>query len=356
MTSDLFDRLLRRELAPAELLVALRHISTCPACSALAEASFGGDVAALHETLRGATTTEHPDPERELIPYVDGTADAATREIVESHLEDCEACRAEVADLRAFARQIRPRRSLTWLAVAAALAVLIAVALMLIARRETAPPSPPVVSTTASLPPVVPKRPPYANARWAAFVAEALQRGRLPFPKDLAELRGDDDPLRGSNDPKHPRLSPAGIVIDETRPRFSWPAVDGAAYVVSVFDNDERIARSESLRRTDWTPARELPRGRTLLWQVEAAHDGAVDLMPAPPAPQAMFRIAGAREHAELEEAKRDAAAEPLLLAVLYARAGLRDDALRELRRVDLARNPEAKRLLESFPAGNGEP
>lgn len=346
MNSDLFDRLRRRELPAAELLAALRHMSACPACSVLAEESFHGDVAALHEALRSATPTEHPDPEQELIPYVDGTADAATREIVEGHLEECDLCRAEVADLRAFARELKPRRTMVWLAVAAALAVLIAIAVMMGTRRRIAPNEPPVASTTATVPSIVPERPPYANARWAALVDEAVRGGRLPFPKDLDALRGSEDPLRGSNDGEHFRLSPTGIVIDETRPRFFWPVVDDATYVVSIFDNEDRVARSEPLRRTEWTPPRDLPRGRTLVWQVEASHDGVVDLIPAPPAPQAMFRIAGEREHAELAEAKRDANADPLLLAVLYARAGLRDDALRELRRVDLARHPEAARLV----------
>src|SRR6185436_2442888 len=147
MTSDLFERMRRRELAPGELLVALRHMSACPACSALAERSFDGDVAGMHAALRSATPTEHPDPELELIPYADGTAGAATREIVESHLEDCDACRAEVADLRTFAKSMQPRRDWMWLAVAAALAVLIALAVMMNARRDIAPPAPPVVST-----------------------------------------------------------------------------------------------------------------------------------------------------------------------------------------------------------------
>ena len=306
----------------------------------------------LREVLRsihGTTDDEHPDPDRELIAYVDGTLDAATREIIETHLEDCDTCSAEVRDLRAAAAELKPRRNWIWLAVAAALAVLIAIAVLMNTRRENRSQSPPVISVTT---PVV-EQPAYESAQWEALVSEALKTARLPYPKDLRALRGPNDRIRGSNAGTPARLDPAGIVIDETRPRFNWPSA-GETAVVSVFDGDRVIAQSEPLRGKEWTPPRDLPRARTLLWQVEL-RDGDVRILPEPPAPQAMFRIASQRDHDDLARAKRDHPDDPLLLAVLYARAGLRAQALHELREIDVAKIPEAKRLV-AHSTGRGDP
>lgn len=358
MTRDTLERLRRRELAPAELVKVLRHVSDCPQCAELGEEMFAGDLAALRDTGSiGETSSEHPDADTELMAYVDGRADAASREIIETHLEECESCRAEVRGLRAAAAEFASaRRSTWWLAVAAILIILIAIAVMVDNRPAGGPRQrPPVISTA---PPVdstaSPRRVPYANARWESLVSDALRTARLPYPRDLDALREGEDRLRSNGDGgKRLRFAPAGNVVDETRPRFVWPSVGDATYVVSVFDNENLIAQSKALRRSEWTPERELPRGRTLLWQVEATHGGAVELLPSPPDPQAMFRIAGADEHADLERAKREHPDDPLLLAVLYARAGLRDEALDALRRVDVERVPEAKRLQS---ANRGEP
>jgi len=352
LTSESLGKLRRGELAGDELIAALRHVSSCPSCSTLGDDTLASDAAALHETILGASTDEHPDLDTALIPFVAGSADRATLEIVETHLEECAQCRSGVAGLREDVRREPPRRARTWIAVAAAIVIAIALAVMLTTGRPSPSPLPPIVSTA---PPVTTTtQPPSVNARWEALVRDAVRRGHLPFPNDLASLRDPEDPLRTPEHPSQPRLSPSGIVVDETRPRFSWPSTASTTYVVSVFDGDERIARSEVLTRSQWIPPRDLPRGRTLLWQVEVRSDGGVDLLPSPPAPQAKFRITGEREHAELAEAKRQSA-DPLLLAVLNARAGLREEALRELRRVDLARHPEAKRLLDQS-AERGDP
>lgn len=353
LTSESFRRLRQGELAGEELIAALRHASSCPSCSTLGDDELASDVAALQETILGASTDEHPDLDSTLIPFVAGSSDRATREIVETHLADCAQCRADVDGLRALAQSERPRRTMTWIAVAAAIVIAIALAVMWTTRRPSPSPAPPIVSTAPRT--TTAAQPPYTNARWEALVRDAVQQARLPFPHDLASLRDPEDPLRTPEEhPNRPRLTPSGIVVDETRPRFSWPAWGQATYVVSVFDGDTRIARSDVLARAEWIPMRDLPRGRTLLWQVEVRRDGSVDLLPSPPAPQAKFRVTGDEEHADLTEAKRQSA-DPLLLAVLNARAGLRDEALRALRRVDLTRHPEAARLLDQS-AERGDP
>jgi len=238
MTPDTLERLRRRELAPAELVTVLRHVGGCATCASLGENVFAGDIAALRESVEGAAPSDHPDPDTELMAYVDGTADAATREIVESHLEDCASCRAEVRDLRAAAAEYRGGQALLpvrgqarvpvlhrWLAVAAAVIILIAVAVMLSNRRTRDPQLPPVVTTTQPIDSTAPpERVPYANAQWEALVSTALKTARLPFPSDLDSLRGPEDRLRGEGpNGTHMRFSPSGKVIDETRPREARP-------------------------------------------------------------------------------------------------------------------------------------
>jgi len=55
---------------------------------------------------------------------------------------------------------------------------------------------------------------------------------------------------------------------------------------------------------------------------------------PVPPAPEARFRVVDAKTADELARARRRYADSRLVLAVLYARAGLLDDADAELARL----------------------
>jgi hypothetical protein len=245
-----------------------------------------------------------------------------------------------------------PRRK--WLWVAAAVAAAIAIAfLVTLVRWPTAPPGQrtPVVRKPAPPPPrraperVAPAPPAYARAEWAQLVAGVLAAGQLPFPSDLAILRGGLEPVRGEAPGPTTTLVPAGIVIDETRPAFSWPPRAGATYVVSIFDGDREVAHSEPLTTRAWTPPRALPRGRTYTWQVEAKTAGGIEVLPAPPAPPARFRIVGAGEHAELEAARAAHPDDHLLLAALYARAGLEAEAKEQLRQVEAPSDPRVALL-----------
>ena len=332
LTDRTLEQYARRELAPRELLQAARHLSGCEQCRARAGSP---PLDAVRAALRpDPAESAHLDPEAELIPYADGTAGAATREIVETHVEDCASCRADLRDLQAL--RPRPpsgapfgRRFGGWSgrrspAAAVAAAVAIAVALIVVFARRPAPGVPvdrPTVTTARREPA------PYVRPEWEALVREARRTGTLVFPPDLAQLRGDGDALRGPNGAPAAALAPAGIVVDDTRPRFSWPERRGATYVVLLFDGDEEVARSPELAAAEWRPERPLQRGRTYTWQVEVRRDGRLDVLPPPEAPQARFRIAGEREHRDIEAARRAHPDDALLHAVLYARAGLEAEA-----------------------------
>ena len=68
-------------------------------------------------------------------------------------------------------------------------------------------------------------------------------------------------------------------------------------YQVAIFDaRFEEVARSEAITGTEWTPARPLPRGVTLSWQLTATTARGAVQAPVPPAPEARFRVADAAQ------------------------------------------------------------
>jgi len=61
--------------------------------------------------------------------------------------------------------------------------------------------------------------------------------------------------------------------------------------------------------------------------------NGTTDILPVAPAPPSLFRITDDATHAELVDAKKEHPGDAVLLAALYARAGLEREALDALDR-----------------------
>lgn len=348
LTAETLQRYRRRELAEDEVAGVLRHLGECDVCRGAVAADIDSEVLEVRDGLwSDPADAVHLDAESQIIPYVDGALSAAEASIVESHIEDCPSCRAEVEDLVAFSRTQR-RTPARW-AIPASVAAGLAVAATLLLTRDDTTPQRPVTVTTSTAKPaprVNPpaQRPAYENPEWEQLVRETLSTGRLPFPRDLATLRGIDDTFRGTGDAPRAELWPYGVVIDDVRPVFTWPARAGATYIVTLFDGDEQIARSDALPVARWTPPRDLRRGRTYEWQVRVEAAGESTILPRAPAPAAMFRVVSEDDHRDIVAAKRTN--DPLLLAVLLARSGLRDEAIEALRKAD--RTPEIERLLKA--------
>ncbi|HEX2061798.1 MAG TPA: hypothetical protein VHK90_13750 [Thermoanaerobaculia bacterium] len=313
----------------------------------------------------------HLDFESELAPYVDGTLDAAGREIVDSHIEDCAMCRAELEDLQRVARAPRGGSAFRFALPFAAAVVLAVTALLMLRSDDAKKPvngvqqqvRVPVPERPTGAPPPAPRKeetpspPPkrYAKAEWAAIVAKALESGRLPVSPALAALQASRiDSLRGATGTAHAKLSPAGVVVESVRPLFQWTTDAPGEYVVSVWADDEEVAASPKLTTTRWRPERDLARGRTYTWQVEVIRNGASLVLPEPPAAPALFRILGKKEHEELEAARRAHPDDPLLLAALYARHGLVAEADEELRKLSTSTDARVQRLLRARGSGAG--
>ncbi len=297
-----------------------------------------------------------------------GAASAEETEAVGRHVAECGEC-AAAAD-KAFAvgdsvaafqaafdvedvpeREPRPLRPMVlWAGAAAAAAV--AVVFLVPRPGETGPPvrraGPPIVQPAprASVPPttaIAVARP----AEWDALIAETRRTGVLPFPAEIRELAAADS-FRGADEGvARDRVWPAATAVAEERPEFRWPAREGARSVVTVTSAGKEVARSEPLAGSRWRVPVPLVRGRMYRWQVSVQRGLETAVLPAPPAPPAIFRVLSAREHEALARARSEAGGDHLLLGLLYARAGLVSQARREL---DATRDPLAPRLLRQLP------
>jgi anti-sigma factor RsiW len=188
-------------------------------------------------------------------------------------------------------------------------------------------------------------------------VKQTLTTGRIETPQLLAELIGKSGTLMGPADEGHPfaLLSPVGTVVLSDRPAFRWRALAGAdSYVVRIYDADfNEVAASPQLSVTTWAVSRPLERGRTYSWQVTTRVGEREVTSPVRPAPEAKFMVLDQARANELTKAKNASAGSHLTLGILYAQAGLLDDAEREFQALQRA-NPQsalAERLLHSVRA-----
>ena len=144
--------------------------------------------------------------------------------------------------------------------------------------------------------------------------------------------------------------SPIGVVIEAARPTLRWDALAGAtSYKVTIYDpNFNVVASTPPLTTTSWTVSQPLVRGKIYSWQVTALKADQEIKSPKPPAPEARFKVLDAAKAGEIEQARRALANSHLALGVLYARAGLLNDAEREFNAL-LRANPGsevARKLL----------
>jgi anti-sigma factor RsiW len=193
-------------------------------------------------------------------------------------------------------------------------------------------------------------------------VIKTLSGDGLKRPDSLDALTAPRINLLGqsSNVSTFKLLGPTGVIIVDDRPVFRWQPLDGAgSYTVSVFDsNFNPVMRSEPLSATEWSPQRPLQHGKVYFWEVTALRDGQEIIAPVAPAPRAQFKVVELEKLEEINRVKRAHPDSHLVLGILYARAGLLEDAEREFRLLANAnpRSQVAKRLLsrvQAWESGN---
>jgi len=186
-------------------------------------------------------------------------------------------------------------------------------------------------------------------------VRRALATGQVEVP-DLSELIGVKGRLLGrTNDGvEFSLISPVGIVTRSAKPTLHWQPLSGAtSYTVTILDGSYNVVTtSPPLTTTNWSPIVELDRGRIYSWQVASSKDGKQQVSPVAPEPEARFKVLSKATVDELSNVEKSGNSH-LVRGAMYARAGLLDDAERELRAL-LAANPNsqiAKELLQSVRA-----
>ena len=192
-------------------------------------------------------------------------------------------------------------------------------------------------------------------APWRRAVRAALARGEVARPRALDALGGTAGTLLGDSEGgvSFALLGPLGTVVEDTRPKFRWRPLEGAeSYTVDIFDARlNHVATSGPLTVTEWRVPQPLTPAITYSWQVTALRGGEEVISPRLPAPQAKFAVLSQAAARELGRARRDHKDSHLLLGVLYAEAGLVDQAEREFQALAKAnpQSPVARRLLRGL-------
>jgi hypothetical protein len=397
------------------LLGADDHLAGCVECRRLVESALDNDAMGLYAGLaEGAAVGQHLSFDQS-VAYVDGLLTGAERRMIEDHLASCARCAPLTTDLRAFRNEIatelereyRPQAAAevapsswldrfvaglpspllkipSWIYAAGALSLLAAAAWMAMSNRtppQTARTFPtPATSPSVNFATPTPETPPAlvklsdggsslaldAQGRltgvdqwppeYRRMAETALSNQRAPRSPLLDGLSRQGSSLMGGVDEgaRFAIIEPAGKVLLASRPAFKWTRLAGAeGYVVEVYDAQfNLVSSSPLLTGLSWT-APQLARGQVYSWQVKAVKGGQEFIAPSPPAPDAKFRILDRVAAAKIARARRDYASSHLLLGLLYARAGLLDEAEREFRSLQNA-NPDSdapRKLAASLSA-----
>jgi hypothetical protein len=394
----------RRNLAPDAFLVVHGHVSECARCAALCYEP-GQALADHQTLLAALTPAADEPPyhltTEAAANYVADGLDESDREAAATHLEVCAECAATVTRLRAAREvsaparagnrwQLWPVRPLQLAAAVLLLAVLLGAAWLLFRPRNAQTPElaghdiPPAQANEAPPPgtnwqPAPSPQPEPTREQSARIVValndagrqitldaqghlagleqlpeelrtqikSALVTQRLARAPALDELNSEAGVLRGGGqqDGLPFRLvAPLGVVVESDRPTFRWQPLAGAdRYNVTVTDDNlNEVAASGPVTATSWRVPRSLARGRVYSWQVTAhKKDGQAVTSPVLPAPPAKFQVLAQKQLRELRDARKLYPDSHLTLGVLYAQAGLLDDAAREFQALARA-NPRS--------------
>jgi hypothetical protein len=182
-------------------------------------------------------------------------------------------------------------------------------------------------------------------------LSEALKSRTLPLAAIPSDLAAPPGTLLGSSKPdEFSPLAPLSITVYSDRPQFRWQRLTGAlTYELQIFDAEFReVDSSGKIRATEWTPVRPLARGALYQWQIIANRANDSVRTPTPPAPDARFRVLNSESFQKIEAAH--AMQEHFLAAVLLAKAGMKEEARKEIDAVAVL-NPGSD-LVKELAAG----
>jgi len=334
------DAFSRRALPPAEMLALSDHLAACEKCRERMEALVVGDGGV--ESFPAEDVAVHLSEEE--IATAAGDESALTPE-ARAHVASCAECTQEIVAVRRYFRPVvvmQPRKAglgPVWIGLTAAAILLFAA--WMHRRYAAAPASPQLVAAlrdgggtiglngqgelmgTARVPP-----------EDAALLAETLKMHWLPAPMVKVDDGGQAERLRGESvaRPGFHVLAPLPETTTTT-PEFRWQSMPQAeSYRVEIYDEQFKLAaQSPAIDQTNWTAAAPLAPGRLYTWVVKAKTAAGSVQTPQPPEPEARFAVADAKTLAAIDAARRQSPESHLLLAALYARAGMTSAARAEM-------------------------
>lgn len=346
--------LARGSLPTKDVLRVGEHLCVCAECRDALQALLPprADAALLFEPI------EHLDEEE--IAEAAAAADSLSAE-QRRHLAECSLCAAEVALCRASAKKpastivVFPARR--WMyAAAAMLAGTIALSLTLLHLRKSEPAFAlqdngtaialgrnGVLQAQADMP-----------DREKQMLAQVLRDLRLPVNANLFSGAMQDRKLRGPEKPVRPleALSPIQEPV-LSRPTFQWrSSVDASSFSVEVYDASFNLVESSGpIHEQSWISSGTLQAGQIYTWIVRANTAHGVVQAPEPPEPVARFRVVDADMLSAIESAQHKARQSHLLLASLYAKAGMCAQASVEMQALlqENSSSAEASELLRSL-------
>ena len=163
-------------------------------------------------------------------------------------------------------------------------------------------------------------------------LTQALKSRSLPLAAIPSELAAAPGTLLGPSKPdEFSPLAPLSITVYSDRPEFRWQGLPGAlTYELQIFDSEfHEVDSSGKIRTTEWTPVKPLARGALYQWQIIAYRANDSVRTPTPPSADARFRVLNAESFQKIEAAR--AMREHFLAAVLFAKAGMKDEARKEM-------------------------
>ncbi len=362
LSLDQLSKLREGALSGDELLAADDHLAECQECRAQLAAEPAASLC-WSELVAGmrasAAAADQHVPYALLQAYVEGNGAEIDRARVESHLRECDSCRAEEAELRQFAAGYQQRRKQAtpysrYLIFGPIAATLLVGALLIRTHSRNVPLA---VSLHDSGTVIGIDRQGHLTGASAASPAErdlllsALRDGHIAvtIPEGLRSSRSV---LLGAEAEKSFHvLSPVGQSVLAETVEFHWePVKDAVGYEVQVFDADyQPQATSPLLPGPTWTLDHPLQRGKLYVWQVTAFRKAVPLKAPQPPDPEARFLIVGKVEADAIEQALQTHAGH-LELAALDAQAGLCRESENEIDA--LARENAGSSLVQQIRAG----
>lgn len=326
----------------------------------------------VQDAVRHVTQTD-------LEAYAGGKLPASRMDFCRTHLEACEACRAELEDIRTYQssllgmqrsepsryepqRRTRRRGSALPFVVSGAAVLVVAVSTVLwwkhrkprtiqaapvVAQSTATPPSAPIAQTIT---PPAPADTRTSDAKPAT--SAAIQHGKLPPPADASRTR---ERVPSAAQAGFALLGPFGKTIPETRPEFTWQALPGAiGYTVEIVDTGlHPVLHSPGLKATAWRPRHPLHPGETYFWQVTATlHGGTKVVASQPSLSETALRILMPKLPDDMEHFRQEHQDAHLTIGAAYAQAGMLAESAEELKKIppsDPSYNM-AQAMLKSLP------